>query len=62
MLSTWGANNYPFGEEGINVASMSPQYWGDTNGGCLYETTSESGAAGVAPITEKTVPFAKKYG
>jgi branched-chain amino acid transport system substrate-binding protein len=62
MLSTWGANNYSFGEEGINVASMSPQYWGDTNGGCLYETTSESGAAGVAPITDKTVPFAKKYG
>ena len=62
MLSSWGSNQYPFGEEGINVASMSPQYWGDTNGGCLYETTSETGAAGVAPITDKTVPFAKKYG
>ncbi|PSP73974.1 ABC transporter substrate-binding protein [Halobacteriales archaeon QS_3_64_16] len=61
MLSSWGSNDYPFGEEGINVASMSPQYWGDTNGGCLYETTSETGAAGVAPITEKTVPFAKQY-
>lgn len=61
MLSTWGQNEYPFAQEGINVASMSPQYWGDTNGGCLYETTAESGAGGFAPVTEKTIPFRKAY-
>jgi len=61
MLSSWGANEYPFAQEGINVASMSPQYWSDTNGGCLYETTAESGAGGTAPVTEKTVPFTEDY-
>ncbi|MEF8841604.1 MAG: ABC transporter substrate-binding protein [Haloarculaceae archaeon] len=61
MLSSWGANEYPFAQEGINVASMSPQYWSDTNGGCLYETTSESGAGGTAPVTDKTIPFAEDY-
>lgn len=61
MLATWGENQYPFAQEGINVASMSPQYWGDTNGGCLYETTAESGAGGFAPVTEKTIPFREAY-
>jgi len=61
MLATWGENEYPFAQEGINVASMSPQYWADTNGGCLYETTAESGAGGTAPVTDKTVPFAEDY-
>lgn len=60
-LATWGENEYPFAQEGINVASMSPQYWGDTNGGCLYETTAESGAGGVAPISDKTLPFTESY-
>ncbi|WP_299266439.1 ABC transporter substrate-binding protein [Halorientalis sp.] len=61
MLSTWGAGEYPFAQEGINVASMSPQYWSDTNGGCLYETTAESGGGGTAEITDKTVPFTEDY-
>ena len=59
LLSTWRQNKYPFAQEGINVSSMSPHYWKDTNGGCLFETTS--GPAGVAEITDKTKPFIKKY-
>jgi len=61
MLATWGQNEYPFAQEGINVASMSPQYWSDTNGGCLHETTAESGGGGTAEVTDKTIPFAERY-
>jgi branched-chain amino acid transport system substrate-binding protein len=61
MLSSWRANEYPFAQEGVSVPSMSPEYWDDTNGGCEYETTGESGAAGVAELTENTVPFAEEY-
>lgn len=61
MLSTWRQNEYPFAQEGINVASMSPQFWDDTGGGCLYETTAESGAGGTAAVTEKTIPFTEDY-
>lgn len=61
LLSTWRENEYPFAQEGVNVASMSPQFWDDTSGGCLYETTAESGAGGVAPVTDKTIPFTEEY-
>lgn len=59
LLSTWQQKQYPFAQEGINISSMSPQYWNDTNGGCLYETTS--GPSGVASITSKSKPFTKEY-
>lgn len=61
MLSDWATNKYPFSQEGINVSSMSPSYWADTNGGCLYETMGVSAAGGFAPITEKTEPFMDAY-
>lgn len=61
MLSAWRANEYPFGQEGVSVPSMSPEYWDDTNGGCEFETTGESGAGGVAPLTENTQALAEAY-
>lgn len=61
MLSAWRENEYPFAQEGINVASMSPQFWDDTSGGCLYESTAESGGGGKADITDKTIQFAEDY-
>ena len=61
MLSSWRANEYPFAQEGVSVPSMSPEYWNDTNEGCEYETTGESGAAGVTELTENTIPFAEEY-
>ena len=61
MLSAWRENEYPFAQEGINVASMSPQFWDDTDGGCQYETTSESGGAGKAEITDKSVSLGEAY-
>ena len=61
MLSSWRANEYPFAQEGVSVPSMSPEYWNDTNGGCEFETTAESGAGGVAEITDRTGPFVSEY-
>ncbi len=61
MLSTWGANEYPFAQEGTNVASMSPAYWGDTNGNCRYESEAESAAGGFGTITDKTIPFRERF-
>ncbi|MDS0473950.1 ABC transporter substrate-binding protein [Natrinema sp. 1APR25-10V2] len=60
LLKDW-AGNYPFALEGVHVASMSPQFWSQTNGGCIYETTSQSGGGGVAPLTDKTMDFVNKY-
>lgn len=60
LLSTWKQNEYPFAQEGINISSMSPHYWADTNGGCRYEATGLS-PAGVASITDKTTPFVDAY-
>ena len=61
LLSTWQQNKYPFAQEGLNIASMSPHYWKDTNGGCLYEGVMALSPAGVADITKNTKPFVKKY-
>ncbi|MFB6170710.1 MAG: ABC transporter substrate-binding protein [Haloarculaceae archaeon] len=61
MLSTWGANEYPFAQEGTNVASMSPAYWSDTNGNCRYESEAEAGAGGFGKISDKTIPFRKRF-
>ncbi|CAI48823.1 ABC-type transport system periplasmic substrate-binding protein (probable substrate branched-chain amino acids) [Natronomonas pharaonis DSM 2160] len=61
MLSEWRNSEYPFGQEGVSVPSMSPEYWDDTDGGCQYETTAESGGAGASPITDLTQPFTEEY-
>ncbi|WP_440769431.1 ABC transporter substrate-binding protein [Natronorubrum sp. DTA28] len=61
MLVNWRENEYEFGIEGIHVPGMSPEFWDDSEGACLYETTSQSGAAGAAEITEETVPFTEAY-
>jgi len=61
MLSAWRDNEYPFAQEGVSVPSMSPQYWDDTNGGCEFECTAESGGAGAAEITDRTLPFTDEY-
>jgi branched-chain amino acid transport system substrate-binding protein len=50
-----------FGVEGIHVTGMHPSYIQLTEGAAMYETTSQSGGGGVAPITEKTQPFAQRY-
>ncbi|MDF9745412.1 ABC transporter substrate-binding protein [Natrinema salsiterrestre] len=61
FTSTWAQNEYPFALEGISVPGMSPEFWGATNGTCLYETTSQSGAGGVSELTDKTMPFVEAY-
>jgi len=62
LLSTWRQNEYPFSQDGINISSTAPEYWDDTDGGCLYETIGwVSGGAGSISITDKTVPFADAY-
>lgn len=61
MAGLWHQLEYPFGIEGIHVLSMLPAYYELTEGAATYETTSQSGAAGVAPITENTIPFTEAY-
>ncbi|MFU8870002.1 ABC transporter substrate-binding protein [Natronococcus sp.] len=61
FISTWQSNEYPFAVEGINVPGMSPAFWDATEGACLYETTSQSGAGGVAELTDRTMPFVEEY-
>lgn len=61
FVSTWQSNEYPFAVEGINVPGMSPAFWDATEGACLYETTSQSGAGGVAELTDRTMPFVEEY-
>jgi branched-chain amino acid transport system substrate-binding protein len=61
MLGLWHDGEYEFGIEGIHVASMLPAYYDATEGVALYETTSQTGAAGVTDITEKTIPFTEAY-
>lgn len=50
-----------FGVEGIHVTGMHPSYLQLTEGAAMYETTSQSGGGGVAPITSNTQPFAQRY-
>jgi len=50
-----------FGLEGTHVPGMHPEYDIATEGLNIYETTSQSGAGGAAPITEQTQPFVEEY-
>ncbi|MGM0718402.1 MAG: ABC transporter substrate-binding protein [Halobacteriota archaeon] len=50
-----------FGIEGIHVPGMHPEYDIATQGTNIYETTSQTGAGGAAPITEFTQPFIEDY-
>ncbi|WP_241430608.1 ABC transporter substrate-binding protein [Natronorubrum sulfidifaciens] len=61
FTSTWAQNEYPFALEGVSVPGMSPEFWDATEGACLYETTSQSGAGGVAPLTDRTMDFVDAY-
>jgi branched-chain amino acid transport system substrate-binding protein len=61
MLSAWHEGQYDFGIEGIHVTGMFPSYYEVSQGVSLYETTAQTGGAGVTDITEKTVPFTEDY-
>lgn len=61
MLGTWHESQYDFGIEGIHVTGMFPGYFEASQGIALYETTAQTGAAGVTDVTEKTVPFVEAY-
>jgi len=63
MLTRWHEGEYEFGIEGVHVPGMLPSYNGPGayDGAATYETTAQSGAAGVAPITERTQPFVEDY-
>lgn len=61
LLGAWHQQELDFGIEGIHVASMLPAFHELTEGAATYETTSQSGAAGVTDITEKTIPFVEDY-
>ncbi|WP_049890493.1 ABC transporter substrate-binding protein [Natrinema versiforme] len=61
MLTRWQEGQYEFGIEGVHVPGMHPSYNQLYSGAATYETTSQSGAAGVTPITERTQPFVESY-
>jgi len=61
LLGAWHQEQLEFGIEGIHVASMTPGFYEATEGAATYETTSQSGAAGVTDITDKTIPFVDAY-
>ncbi|WP_255682067.1 ABC transporter substrate-binding protein [Natrinema sp. SYSU A 869] len=61
MLTRWHEGQYDFGIEGVHVSGMLPSYNALYEGAATYETTSQSGAAGVAPITDHTQPFVEDY-
>lgn len=61
LLGAWHQQQLDFGIEGIHVASMTPDFFEVMEGAASFETTSQSGAAGSAPITEHTQPFAERY-
>jgi len=61
LLKPWITNRYPFAVEGTHVASMNPEFWGQTEGICQYETTAQSGGGGVTDITDKTMDFVETY-
>lgn len=61
MLGIWHEGEYEWGIEGVHVPSMMPGYHIGTEGAATYETTAQTGAGGVSPITEKTVPFVEDY-
>jgi branched-chain amino acid transport system substrate-binding protein len=61
MLGAWHEGQYDFGIEGIHVTGMFPGYYQLSQGVALYETTAQTGAAGVTDITDKTVDFVESY-
>jgi branched-chain amino acid transport system substrate-binding protein len=61
MLANWHEGQYDFGIEGIHVTGMFPGYFEASQGVALYETTAQTGAAGVTAITDKTIPFVEAY-
>jgi len=61
LLGPWHEAQYNFGVEGIHVSGMHPEFDVLTEGVCTYETTSQTGAGGAAPITEFTQPFIQEY-
>ena len=61
MLGAWHEGEYDFGIEGIHVTGMFPGYYQLSEGAALYETTAQTGAAGVTDVTEKTIPFVESY-
>jgi len=61
LLGPWHEAQYDFGVEGIHVSGMHPEFDRLTEGVCTYETTSQTGAGGAAPITENTQPFVEDY-
>ncbi|MXR51058.1 ABC transporter substrate-binding protein [Halovenus sp. WSH3] len=61
LLGPWKQGQLNFGIEGIHVPGMHPEYDIATEGLNIYETTSQSGAGGAAPITEHTQPFIEEY-
>lgn len=61
MIGAWVQGEYDFAVEGTHVASMSPEFWDQTNGACIYETTAQSGAGGVAELTDETMDFVEAY-
>lgn len=61
LAARWAQGEYEFGVEGVHVSAMLPSYYELTEGAAAYETTTQSGAAGVTDITSKTVPFTEAY-
>lgn len=61
ILAEWHQAQHPFGVEGIHVPGMHPEYDIATEGICVYETTSQTGAGGAAPITDYTLDFIEQY-
>jgi len=61
LLGPWWEGQYDFGVEGIHVSGMHPEFDQLTQGVCVYESTSQTGAGGAAAITENTQPFVERY-
>lgn len=61
LLVEWVQRRLPFGIEGINVWSQMPTWWQQLEGAATFETTGQTAAGGVAPVTPKTQPFVEAY-
>lgn len=61
MVGEWVQRRLPFSIEGINVWSQMPSWFQQLEGAAIFTSTSQSGAGGTAPVTEKTIPFTEAY-
>lgn len=61
FLGEWHTFESDFSVEGVHVAAMSPEFYELSQGYAEYCTTAQSGAGGVAEISEKTQPFVQAY-